>query len=286
MSDILDGVLDVVDTEEPALHTKTAPEKQTEKVETKTTETKTPEAAKEEPKEETKTEKVAPAEDDEEVEDTQDFSRTPTDDTETPPETTEPSKTETEKPKEADTTPDWEPNLPPPPEFKLPAPEINEEGYITNMTPEQYQTYIVEKAKYEMRLEAHTQRVEDQALDAAEKILPELKTNPAVRQMVENARVASILNGKQINSYEAAKTVAEALGITSTKLAEAKAEGAQNAKVSITTQKNAAVETTGSTKKKTDPTAKNIQLSKRLKAGDDEAFAELFDTWDKEGKLS
>lgn len=299
---MLDGVLDVVDTEEPTLHKKTAPVKQTktEKVETKTTETKTAEAPKSEPRQETKTE-VESKENDEPTPDSQDFSRPSEDTSETKTEeTTAPSKsseentaeetapeeqnTETET-KEAETTPDWKPNLPAPPQFNLPAPEINDEGYVTNMTPEQYQNYIVEKTKFEMRAEAYNERVETQALDAAEKILPEIKTNPAVRQMVENARVASILNGRQINSYEAAKTVKEALGISPTKLAEAKAEGAQNAKVSITTQKNAAVETTGSTKKKVDNT-KNTQLTKRLKAGEESAFVELMDQWDKDGKLS
>lgn len=274
---MLDGVLDVVTTEEPTLHDKTAPVKTETKTEAPKTETKT--------ETKTNTKEVEPSEDDDEVlPDEQDFSR-PSEEPKSDKEetTTEPSKTETTP--EAETVEDWKPSLPEPPKFNLPEPIVNDEGYITNMTPQEYQTYIVEKAKHEMRMEGYTQTFENQALDAAEKILPELKTSPAIRTMVENARVASILTGQQINSYEAAKLVKEALGLTSTKLAEAKAAGAQNAKASITIQKNAAVETTGSTKSKPS-NPKNDSLTKRLKQGDTDAFAELFDDWDKSGKLS
>lgn len=280
---MLDGLLEAVDTEE---HVAPQPKPaKTEKVETKVetpsesnTETKT--------KTETKTE-VEPSEDDDEViPDEQDFSRqsdeTKSDKEET---TTEPSKTETDKPVEAEPVEDWKPSLPVPPQFNLAEPETDENGYITNMTPQEYQTYVVERAKHEMRVEGYNQTFENQALDAAEKILPELKSSPAIRTMVENARVASILTGQQINSFEAAKIVKEALGLTSTKIAEAKAAGAQNTKASITIQKNAAVETTGTTKvKPSNP--KNDNLTKRLKQGEDSAFAELFDDWDKSGKLS
>jgi len=137
------------------------------------TETKT-EAPKTETKTETKTntKEVEPSEDDDEVlPDEQDFSR-PSKETESEKEvqTTEPSKTETTP--EAETVEaDWKPSLPTPPQFNLPEPIVNDEGYITNMTPQEYQTYIVEKAKHEMRMEGYTQTFESQALDAAEKIL-------------------------------------------------------------------------------------------------------------------
>lgn len=285
MDDVLNDVLDVVDTEEPTLHQKTAPV-QTEKVETKA------EAPKTETKTETKTNtktEVAEEADPAENIDEQDFSRHLSDDTDADDTTTEPSKTETPTEAETPASDDWKPSLPEAPKFLLEPPQYNEDGYITNMSPQQYETYVIEKAKFDFRQEAYVTNIENQALDAAEKLLPQIKTSPAVRTMVENARIASILNGEQINSFEAAKLVKEALGLSTkevdAKVAQAKAQGAQNAKASITIQKNAAVETQGSTKTKAD-TSKNSQLTKRLKAGDDEAFAELFQQWDSDGKLS
>lgn len=273
------GVFDIIATEEHQ-----APAKPSEPVKTETSE---PEAKTAKEPKQTKTESVEePVADDENGNDTQDFSRkdVPAIETEAEPETTEPSQTE--KQTQAEPVEDnWKDNLPPPPApFALPAPEINELGQITNYTPDQYQRYLIESSKAEMRQEMYVQTVENRALDAAEQLLPEIKTNKLVRQLVENARVASIINGQQIDAYEAAKQVKEALGITSTKIAEAKAEGANGAKVQITVQKNAAVETKGPSQTK--PKANAVdKLSKRLKQGDDEAFVELFDLWDKDGKI-
>lgn len=214
--------------------------------------------------------------------DTQDHSRLPVPEPETE-EVAEPSKTE--EAAEAAVEDDWTPILPPElPPFNLPAPQFNEEGFITNMDAAQYQQYIVEKAKYEMKQEMHGLQFENQALDAAEKILPEIKTNPSIRSMVENIRVASILTGKQVNSYEAAKQVKEALGLSQTKVAAARAEGERNAKSSITVQKKAALQTNGSSQPAPNK-AKNRELSQRLNRGDTDAYAELFDIWQEEGKL-
>jgi protein-disulfide isomerase-like protein with CxxC motif len=157
------------------------------------------------------------------------------------------------------------------------------------MTPQEYQQYVIQSAVHQMQYQQWVETNESRALDAAEKILPEMKTNAAVRTMVESIRLAGLQTGKDTNSYEAAKMVKEALGLSTKqvadKVAKAKADGIQSAKTSIKVQKNAAVETKGSTKKKSDST-KDVHLTKRLKAGDDEAFAELFAQWDKDGKLS
>jgi hypothetical protein len=300
MDPMLDGVLNVVDTEIPALQhvAAEAPKKETVKPETKTetkTEDKTPET-----KTETKTKTETPPEpeeDDEEVVDTQDFSRNLPDDDETPEETEEeteaPSNTETNT--EVATTPDGEEvkfEEPPVPQFNLQPPHYNERGEIDNMTPAQYEQYLVEKAKHEFRVESQILNTENKALDAAEKILPQIKTSPAIRTMVENARTASILNGKPINSFEAAKLVKDALGLTNVdqKISQArqegKAEGVQQTKVSITKQKAATVETKGSTTKKPETNTRDRMLTKRLQMGDSEAFVELMDQWDAAGKLS
>lgn len=203
--------------------------------------------------------------------------------TETKTETDEHSKTETQTQAVDD---NWKATLPPPPApYSGPVPEVDPDtGQITNMTPEEYAHYMRETTKAELRQEAYGSYIENAALDAAERILPDIKTNQAIRTMVENARVASIINGNQIDAYEAAKQVREALGIAPEKLTQAKAEGAQNAKNSITIQKNAALETSASNQN-TDGDDQVTQLQKRIKRGDDEAFAELLGIWEEKGTL-
>ncbi|CAB4183214.1 hypothetical protein UFOVP1439_7 [uncultured Caudovirales phage] len=196
----------------------------------------------------------------------------------------EPSKTETQvTDAEVD---NWKVTLPPPPSaYTGPQPEIDPTtGQVTNMDPMEYATYMRESTKSELRAELYTQMVETQSLAVAEQILPELKTNPSIRKMVENARVASIINGQQIDNVEAAKQVRDALGLAPAKLQAAKAEGAQSAKSSIEIQKNASLETSSS--QKDSGTADEVTaLQKRVQRGDDEAFAELLGIWDKAGKL-
>lgn len=203
--------------------------------------------------------------------------------TETTTETNEPSKTETQTQAVDD---NWKATLPPPPApYSGPVPEIDPEtGQISNMTPVEYATYMRESTKAELRQEAYQNYIENAALNAAETILPEIKTNQAVRTMVENARVASIINGQQIDAFEAAKQVREALGLAPQAIAQAKAEGAQNAKASITIQKNAALETSSSNQN-TGEDDQVTQLQKRIKRGDDDAFADLLGLWEKNGSL-
>lgn len=177
----------------------------------------------------------------------------------------------------------WEETLPAAPQpYQGPEPELDENGQITNMTPAEYSNYLVEKAKAGIREEAYAATIENRALDIAEQILPSIKTNPAVRQMVENARVAAILNGKNISTVDAAKQVREALGIAPEQITAAKNEGARNAKVSIETQKNSALETGSSHTQEEDPTS---DLVKRVQRGDDNAFADLLGLWEETGKI-
>lgn len=192
------------------------------------------------------------------------------------------SKTDTETPKGDETKAvDWKATLPPPPpDYQGPEPEVDPEtGQITNMTPQQYQQYVEEKTAVNIRKASYNNAIEGRALDIAEQILPEIKTNPTIRKMVENTRIASILSGNQIDTVQAATQVKEALGITDSKLLEAKTEGANNTKASITVQKNAALETGAS--KKGDSPDKTKELQKRIARGDDEAFAELLGIIDK-----
>lgn len=194
-------------------------------------------------------------------------------------ETKEPLQTETQTEAVVD---NWQEKLPPPPVgYQGPEPQIDPEtGQIVNMTPLEYATYLRESTKAELKQEDYRTMVENAALDAAEKILPEIKTNPAVRTMVENARVASVLTGQQIDTVTAAKQVREALGIAPAQLTQAKAQGAANAKASITVQKNAALETGSAQVVTEDPTD---NLVKRVNRGDDDAFAELLGAWEDQG---
>lgn len=233
--------------------------------------------------EETKTQNTNTEDEETQETGTTDEGTTTTDATSTS--TDAPSKTETQTEVADDF--DFEATLPPPPQgYTGKVPEIDPEtGQITNMNPVEYATYMRESTKAEMKLEGYNNFIEHAALDAAEKILPDLKTNPAVRTLVENARVASIYNGQMINTFEAAKLVRSALGLAPAKIAEAKAQGAQNAKVSIEVQKNASLETSSSSKG--NPTADKITtLQKRVQRGDDEAFVELLGLWENNGQLN
>lgn len=187
-------------------------------------------------------------------------------------------KTETEdKDKTESTDDDWRNTLPAPPVFDdIVEPEVNEDGQITNMTPQEYEEYLINKAEQRFQQKAYDNYVENAALDAAEKILPEIKTNPAVRQMIESMRIASVVDGQQIDAVQAAKEIKALIG-------GAKAEGAQNAKTSIEIQKNVALET-GSGSKNVD-NASSDQLNKRLKRNEPGAFEELMDLWQEEGKV-
>ncbi|MCB1711290.1 MAG: hypothetical protein KDH96_02055 [Candidatus Riesia sp.] len=177
---------------------------------------------------------------------------------------------------------DWKAAVPPAPKpYEGPVPEMDENGQVTNMTAAEYSDYIIARATANMRAENHMQTVEQRALDYAEQILPEIKSNPAIRQMVEDARVASIINGKQIDSVEAAVRVREALGIGTQQLASAKAEGARNAKHSIEIQKNAVLDS--SSTQKAPVTDGKDELVKRINSGDNDAMAELLGSWIEEG---
>jgi hypothetical protein len=180
-----------------------------------------------------------------------------------------------------DAAPDWKATLPPPPaDYAGKEPEVDPAtGQITNMSPQEYQQYVQDKTAANMQKISYNNAIEGRALDVAEAILPEIKTNPTIRKMVENARIASILSGNQIDTVQAAQQVKEALGITTNKILEAKTEGANNAKASIEVQKNAALET-GASKKGESPD-KTKELQKRIARGDDEAFAELLGIIDK-----
>lgn len=210
--------------------------------------------------------------------DEQDFSRQPVPAT-TEPETTdeatgtEPSQTKTETNTEVDDN--WKASLPPPPpEFNRPAPQPDEEGRID---PQEYTDYVTERAMAKMRTENYNHMVIDRSFEEAEKVLPEMKANPIVAGLVKNAYLANVYSGQEADVVQIARDV-------KTLLAGSKADGVQNAKVSITKQKNATVESKGSTQKKATP-SKSDNLDRRLKANDNSAFEELMGDWLERGKV-
>lgn len=234
-----------------------------------------PEVKTEETEQESAREESAVAEG-QEAEETQ-TEQPKTDEVEETTETSETTETEEHSKTETEEAPDWKNTLPPAPKpYDGPTPEIDPEtGEVTNMTPQQYEDYLIGKAQAKMRAEMYENYVENTALEQAEQILPELKTNPVVRQMVENIRVASVINGQQIDSVEAAKQVKELLG-------GARTEGANNAKTSIEVQKQASLDTG---KSQVSEPSNEDKLFKRLQKGDNDAFVEIMDMWESEGKV-
>lgn len=216
-------------------------------------------------------------------------SETPTEETGTPAEgqtenteakvDEEPSKTETT---EQEDFSKWKDQLPPAPtDYAGKQPEYDADGNITNMGPQEYQEFLIGKAMEGADQRNYQHTVENRALDIAEKILPDIKTNPAVRNLVESLRVASIVRGNEIDTVQAALQARDALGISPEKLQAAKTEGANSAKASVTIQKAAALETGSSEKKTSDKSEKITHLQKRIARGDDEAFAELLGIMDR-----
>lgn len=187
---------------------------------------------------------------------------------------TEPSQTNTNTDTQTE-VPDWKANLPKPPVLaQLIAPTLDDNGQITNMDPQQYEEYIKQSAANAYKEQAYQDRVENAALDAAEQVLPEIKTNPTIRQLVENQRIAQVVNGQDGDVVAAAQAIKQLLG-------DSVAKGAQNAKTSITIQKNAAVETGASAKP--EEAEKGAKLAKRINANDPDAFIELLDLWQEKG---
>lgn len=210
--------------------------------------------------------------------DEQDFSRQPvpaTTEPETTDEATEPEPSQTNTETNTEVADDWKKTLPPPPpEFTLEPPQPNEEGQID---PVEYTNYVKEAAKAEMRTENYNRMVIDRSFEEAEKVLPQMKTSPIIAGLVKNAYLANVYSGQDVDVVQIARDLKQ-------ELAGFKAEGVQSAKTSITKQKNATVESKGSTQKKAAP-SKSDNLDKRLRANDTSAFEELMDSWLEGGKV-
>lgn len=181
----------------------------------------------------------------------------------------------------------WKDALPPAPQgFQGKEPEYDDFGNIVNMTPQDYNQYIIDKAAAASDERSYQSLVQQQAFIVAEQLLPEIKTNPAVRQLVQNVQLGGVVAGQDIDPVKAAQIVKDALGISTEKLAAAKAEGINSTKASITVQKAAALETSSTQTQVSDDGDKVTNLQKRIKKGDDNAFAELLDLWQEQGVIN
>lgn len=212
--------------------------------------------------------------------DEQDFSREPVPSTNEAPEeqTTETtdatSQTNTETQTEAD---DWKASLPADPgEFTLEPPKPDELGQID---PKEYGDYIRAQIRYENKVEEYNAKLITATFDTVEKILPEIKDDPALQAAIRNTYYGTLNADETVN---VAKSLRQSLDkVASTN----KSAGIQSAKTSISIQKNAAVETKGATQKKSPDSSKSDNLTKRLQKNDTSAFEELMGGWLEDGKV-
>lgn len=226
----------------------------------------------------TQTEETEEYEGDDEGLDTQDFSRKPVpsrtevEDTETG----EPSKTETNTEAEKPSDYDWLAELPQAPEEKeiLP-PKPDEFGQID---PVEYADYLEARLDQKRKIDDHNRTVITKAFDAVEKILPEVKDTPSLQKVIRNTFLA---NSNPVEIVDLARELRTTLD---GKTQAGKTQGIQNAKSSITIQKNAAVETKSPTQK-TQTSSKNDTLAKRLAKNDTSAFEELMSDWQQNNKV-
>lgn len=207
--------------------------------------------------------------------DTQDFSR------EEAPETTEDEvSTEPDETTKTETTPvvdeDWKAQLPPDPgEFTLQPPKPDEYNQID---PVEYADYIRAQIRHDNKVEEYNTRLVTTTFDTVDKILPEIKDDPALQEAIRNTYYGTLSGEQTVNL---AKSLRSSLDRVASKN---KSAGIQSAKTSITIQKNASVETKGATQKKAAP-SRTDNLAKRLQKNDTSAFEELMGDWMEDGKI-
>lgn len=177
-----------------------------------------------------------------------------------------PSQTETQIPKPIDWT-QFVPTM----KTMVEPPAEDENGQVSR---DDLVRYAVEQAKVEMRSEAAQIQSLNKNLDQAEALLPEMKSNPKIAELVRNNAFATLQQGQAPDFVSAARAIKEIMG-------GVKAEATTNATTHITTQQNAAVGTGSSTRPS--ETNKSQQLADRINSNDQDAFVELLDLWQKDG---
>lgn len=159
---------------------------------------------------------------------------------------------------------DWTQFLPQPTEVKPPEPD--EKGQVD----------VQQLIDYQLNQKLAQQANELRGWQAATKVLPDIAKNPQLREFVHNQRLASVATGGNGDLAEAAKTVKSILGAAT---AEGKAQGT----ASVTVQKAAALDTSGTTT--TPPDQSKQDLANRINQGDPAAVQELLADWIDQGDI-
>jgi hypothetical protein len=212
--------------------------------------------------------------------DTQDFSRDSGAKDDTTDDTTTATGDDATSQNETETSVDdeeWRKELPyAPGEFTLEAPVPDELGRVD---PDEYTNYLEAKIEHKAAIRAYNTAVITKSFEAAEKILPELKTNVVLQNLVKQTFLADLRDGKQdANPVTVARALKDAFDTKS-------AEGASNAKTQVTIQKVAAVETKGAAKPKSATSKKDADFDRRLARGDTAALEDLMGQWIDEKKV-
>lgn len=211
--------------------------------------------------------------------DEQDFSRQPVPSTiEAPDETTDSTTDATSQTNtETEVADNWKETLPPDPgDFTLEPPKPDELGQID---PKEYGDYIRAQIRYENKVEEYNAKLITATFDTVEKILPEIKDDPALQAAIRNTYYGTLNADETVAVAKSLRSSLDKVASTS------KSAGIQSAKTSITIQKNAAVESKGATQKKSPDTSRSDNLTKRLQKNDTSAFEELMGGWLDEGKI-
>jgi hypothetical protein len=171
-----------------------------------------------------------------------------------------------------------------PPEAVEPAPaeapeQVEDIDWTQYLTPqaiptpptpdENGQVDVQELINYTVNQRLADQAIERQGWSEATKVLPEIATNPQLRDFVHKQRLADVATGGKGLLPDAAKAVKDLFG-------GAQAQGKAQAQASITVQKAAALETGGAN---TPPPAPKNDLSERANNGDKAAIQEILTGW-------
>jgi len=198
--------------------------------------------------------------------------------TPTPPVAPEPEAPSTETPGAQPTEPsqtppeqapaiDWQALIPKRAPVAAPVPDENGE-----VDPTQLKEWLISEAVETLRTESEAQQAITTGVQAAEAILPEMKDNPQVASLMRDLTIAQLVDGREADMAEIAKTVRGIIG-------EAKAAATENANASVTVQRNAALE--GGAAQPQDTSKQD--LAARINANEPDAFIELLDEWQKQG---
>lgn len=158
---------------------------------------------------------------------------------------------------------DWTQFLP-----TVQAPEPDEDGNVD----------ISQLVQHQVSEAVRQASAEQQAWAMAQKEMPEIATNQALREFVLNQRIADVANGGDGDIMKATRAIKAVLG-------GARAEGKAQAQSSVTVQKAAALEDGSGTSPDVMQAAPHADLMAKIEAGDRDAGEALIAAWIDEGLI-